>query len=83
MSFVGPRPLTQTELNIHYGLSAGTVLSAKPGLTGLWQVMGRNRLSYPQRLRLDLFLVKKRCFGLYFGIVARTIPLVVLGKDSW
>ena len=83
MSFVGPRPVTRTELEVHYGRSAWKVLTAKPGLTGLWQVMGRNRLSYRQRLRLDLFYVEKRRIGLYLRIVTRTIPLVVSGVDSW
>ena len=83
MSFVGPRPLTRTELSVHYGRSARKILSAKPGLTGLWQVMGRSRLSYRQRARLDAFYVEKQSVPLYFGILARTIPQVLAGKDSW
>lgn len=83
MSLVGPRPLTQTELAVHYGACAGRVLGVRPGLTGLWQVMGRNRLTYPQRRRLDLFYVGRRSAALYAMILARTIPLVVSGRDSW
>src|SRR5439155_2656241 len=53
MSLVGPRPLTREEMRAHYAADAPEVLSVKPGITGLWQVMGRSRLSYPQRRRLD------------------------------
>jgi lipopolysaccharide/colanic/teichoic acid biosynthesis glycosyltransferase len=83
MSLVGPRPLTQTELTVHYGAHAGRVLRVRPGLTGLWQVMGRNRLTYLQRRRLDLFYVGRRSAALYAMILARTIPLVLSGKDTW
>jgi len=83
MSLVGPRPLTQTELRVYYGAKAAEVLDRKPGLTGLWQVMGRNRLTYRQRRRLDLFYVRKASALLYLMVLARTVPLVVFGKDSW
>lgn len=83
MSLVGPRPLTQTELRVHYGARAPEVLEAKPGLTGLWQVMGRNRLTYHQRLRLDLFYIRRASALLYLMVLARTVPLVLFGRDSW
>jgi exopolysaccharide production protein ExoY len=83
MSLVGPRPLTRTELEMHYGECAEEVLRVRPGLTGLWQVMGRNRLTYSQRRRLDLFYVQRRSPAIYLMILARTLPLVLSGKDSW
>lgn len=83
MSLVGPRPLTQTELTVHYGARARQVLRVRPGLTGLWQVMGRNRLTYAQRRRLDLFYARRRSAALYAMILARTVPLVLSGRDSW
>src|ERR1051326_1142578 len=83
MSLVGPRPITAVELEEHYGAHAAEVLSARPGLTGLWQIMGRNRLTYHQRLRLDRFLVRHCCVRLYLRIVLRTIPRVLTGKDAW
>src|SRR6202011_1790118 len=46
MSLVGPRPLTEGELKRHYGTDAAEMLGIKPGITGLWQVMGRSRLSF-------------------------------------
>jgi lipopolysaccharide/colanic/teichoic acid biosynthesis glycosyltransferase len=83
MSLVGPRPLTRSELHLHYDSHAREVLAVRPGITGLWQVLGRNRLTYRQRRRLDLFYVRKRSARLYLAILARTIPRVVTGKDSW
>jgi exopolysaccharide production protein ExoY len=83
MALIGPRPLTERELIENYGAAAPEVLRLRPGLTGLWQVRGRNRLSYRQRLRLDLFLVRKWSFGLYMNILLTTVPKVLLGKDAW
>lgn len=83
MSLVGPRPITAVELREHYGEYATEILAARPGLTGLWQIMGRNRLSYRQRLRLDLFLVRHCCARLYLRVFLRSIPRVLSGKDAW
>lgn len=83
MSFVGPRPITRTELDLHYGSAAKEVLSLRPGLTGLWQVMGRNRLSYAQRRRLDLWLVRRASPRLFFAILIRTIPRVLSRSGAY
>ena len=82
MSFIGPRPLTPEELQTHYGESASEVLQVRPGITGLWQVLGRNRLTYAQRRRLDLFFVRRRCFALSAWILLRTPARVLSGRDS-
>jgi exopolysaccharide production protein ExoY len=83
MSLVGPRPMTVDELDDYYGPGASAeVLSVKPGLTGLWQIKGRNRLSYHQRRRLDLFLVRKASTGLYVRILLQTLPRVLSGRDA-
>jgi len=82
MAFVGPRPITAEELNAHYGPVAGEVLSVMPGLTGLWQVTGRNGLTYRQRRRFDLFLVRRRSARLYLFILTSTVRAVVSGKDA-
>ena len=60
MSLVGPRPITERELRRHYGAHAAEILQVKPGLAGLWQISGRNRLTYAERCRLDLRLVRER-----------------------
>jgi exopolysaccharide production protein ExoY len=83
MSLVGPRPITAIELREHYGVHAAEILAARPGLIGLWQLMGRNRLTYRQRLRLDLFLVRNCCARLYLRILMRAIPRVLSGRDAW
>ncbi len=82
MSFVGPRPITRAELDAHYGESARIVLTMRPGLTGLWQVAGRSRLTYAQRKRLDLRLVRSASPQLYFRILWRSVPQVLSGSDA-
>jgi lipopolysaccharide/colanic/teichoic acid biosynthesis glycosyltransferase len=83
MSLVGPRPITQRELDQHYGVHAGEVLRAKPGLAGLWQISGRNRLTYAERCQLDLRLVRERSIVLHIAILMRTLPEVFRGKNAW
>jgi lipopolysaccharide/colanic/teichoic acid biosynthesis glycosyltransferase len=83
LSLVGPRPLTRAEIDVHYGENATELLSRRPGITGLWQVYGRSRLTYHQRRRLDLFMIRQWSLGLYFRIWLKTIPNVLLGKDAY
>ena len=83
MALVGPRPLTRREFELHYGKDSAEILTARPGLTGLWQVMGRSRLTYRQRRRLDLFLVRHPSVSLRARILLRTIPQVFEGKNAW
>ncbi len=83
MSFVGPRPITRAELNLYYGDCAAEVLALRPGLTGLWQVMGRNRLSYAQRRRLDLWLVRRASPRLLVALLIKTIPRVLRGDGAY
>ena len=82
LALVGPRPLTYAELETYYRSDAGEVLSVKPGITGLWQVRGRNSLTYDQRLALDLYLVRNWSPGLYLSILAATIPAVLFGRNA-
>jgi exopolysaccharide production protein ExoY len=83
MSLVGPRPITRSELVRHYGEYAAEVLQLRPGMSGLWQVKGRGRLTYQQRRRLDLFLVRNFSLRLYMRILLHTLPSVFLGRDAW
>lgn len=53
MSFVGPRPITESELH-HYGARAKDYFSARPGITGVWQVYGRANGCYKERVQMDL-----------------------------
>jgi exopolysaccharide production protein ExoY len=83
LALIGPRPLTAEEIETYYGETATQLLSAKPGLSGLWQVKGRSRLTYRQRCRLDLFMIRKWSFGLYARILMATIPSVLTGRNAW
>jgi len=83
MSLVGPRPLTGRELRKYYGASSEEVLRVRPGLAGLWQISGRNRLSYADRRRLDLEFVRHRSLSMYMQILIRTVPEVLRGRNSW
>jgi lipopolysaccharide/colanic/teichoic acid biosynthesis glycosyltransferase len=83
MSLVGPRPVTAVEWRRYYGDGSGEVLLVKPGLTGLWQTRGRNRLTYRQRRRLDLFLARHYCLLLYLRILGSTLPRVIAGRDAY
>lgn len=83
MSLVGPRPMTDDELHNYYGTDAHEILQHKPGITGLWQVRGRNRLSYAERRKLDLELVRSRSLRLYLNILLRTVPEMMNGRNTY
>jgi lipopolysaccharide/colanic/teichoic acid biosynthesis glycosyltransferase len=83
MALVGPRPLTAEELSRHYGEDAVEILQAKPGIAGLWQVSGRNRLTYAERKEFDLQLVRHGSARLYLRILLRTVAEVWSGANSW
>jgi exopolysaccharide production protein ExoY len=83
MSLVGPRPITRTELTQHYGARAAEVLSVKPGITGLWQIRGRNTVKFPERAAMDLELVRGLTTRSYFSILLRTVPALFHGKGAW
>ncbi|MGH7894008.1 MAG: sugar transferase [Candidatus Binatia bacterium] len=76
MSLVGPRMIAPQERPL-YGDTIGKRLSVKPGITGLWQVSGRQELSYSERVRLDLEYVERWSLWLDVVIIARTIPAVL------
>lgn len=83
MALVAPRPLTRHELESYYGADAQELLARKPGISGLWQVSGRSRLTYSQRRRLDLFMIRKWSFRLYLRILFLTALKVLAGRDAW
>jgi exopolysaccharide production protein ExoY len=71
MSLVGPRPKPLAEREL-YGVALGTVLSVRPGLTGLWQISGRNDTTFGQRIALDVRYVETRTLGGDLVICLRT-----------
>ncbi len=80
MSVVGPRPIVEKELE-RYGVFMQEVASVRPGLTGLWQVSGRNNLSYEKRVQLDLSYARQRSFVLDMAIMLRTFGVLLLPMD--
>lgn len=80
MSLIGPRPIVEEE-KIRYGKNLNKVLSIKPGITGLWQVSGRNKLSYKRRIKLDLIYVNQRNISMDFNILIRTIGVILFPFD--
>jgi exopolysaccharide biosynthesis polyprenyl glycosylphosphotransferase len=76
LSLVGPRAVTADELD-RYGDAVGALLSIRPGVTGYWQVNGRSRLSYTDRVRLDLAYVSGWSLGLDVNIVVKTLRTLV------
>lgn len=75
MSLVGPRPITEDEMR-RYGQYMPIVLSARPGMTGLWQVSGRNDVSYATRVALDVQYAFGQSLGGDLTIIARTFVRV-------
>ncbi len=76
MSLIGPRPIVKSEIK-KYGNDFKKVFSIKPGISGLWQVSGRNKLSYNKRVELDIFYSENISFRLDIKIFIKTI-LVIL-----
>lgn len=82
MSLVGPRPVVPAEVK-KYGEAATLFLSAKPGMTGHWQVSGRSELqAYDKRIELDLEYIRDQSLGMDFEILLRTVPAVLRGKGA-
>ncbi len=76
MSLVGPRPALPWEAEMMDGIHL-TRFSVQPGLTGLWQVSGRNALTMKQGLELDVEYVRRQGFALDLWILLKTIPVVL------
>jgi lipopolysaccharide/colanic/teichoic acid biosynthesis glycosyltransferase len=81
MSLVGPRMLGDVELE-RYGSDKETVLSCKPGITGLWQVSGRQTTTFDRRRQLDITYIQNWSLTLDVEILIRTIPVVVSGHGA-
>jgi Undecaprenyl-phosphate galactose phosphotransferase WbaP len=82
MSLVGPRPITVAELT-RYGRVRWHYLSVRPGLTGLWQVSGRNNTTYEERVALDQRYVEQRSLWLDACILVKTVRVVLLREGAY
>jgi lipopolysaccharide/colanic/teichoic acid biosynthesis glycosyltransferase len=81
MSLVGPRPCMERQRSL-YGKGWEHYCSVRPGITGLWQVSGRNRLSYARRVELDVEYIDNWSLWLDCKILVRTVRAVVTGEGS-
>lgn len=81
LSLIGPRPVTKDELE-KYEKASSIFLSIKPGITGLWQVSGRNETTYEERIALDLYYIQHWSFLLDLKILYRTLIVMISGKGS-
>ncbi len=82
MSLVGPRPIVEAEIN-RYGSRFKYYTSVRPGMTGLWQVSGRNNVSYRTRVAMDVTYVRARTALLDFRILLATVYTVVIQRGSY
>ncbi len=82
MSLVGPRPVVEKELE-RYGDSVSYYLEVLPGITGLWQVSGRNDTDYDTRVALDVAYVRNWTFGGDIVILFKTIGVVLRGRGAY
>jgi Undecaprenyl-phosphate galactose phosphotransferase WbaP len=82
MSLVGPRPIVEEEVAT-YGQSFPLYCRVTPGITGLWQVSGRNSISVPERVRLDSYYVRNWSPWLDLHILARTARVVLSGQGAY
>ena len=82
MSIVGPRPIVSAEI-ARYGARFATYCRVRPGITGLWQVSGRNDTTYRRRVALDTVYARNKCLTLDVKIVMLTIPAVLFARGSY
>ncbi|MDP1875916.1 sugar transferase [Phenylobacterium sp.] len=82
MSLVGPRPIVASEA-ARYGRWFAYYCAVKPGVTGLWQVNGRNDVSYRRRVALDVLYAKTIGVRRYLQVIAATVPAVLMRSGSY
>ncbi len=82
MSLVGPRPVVADEL-CRYGTKAPVYLAVRPGVTGLWQVGGRNDVDYAERIRMDSTYVAKQCLLMDLSILVKTVAVVFQRRGAY
>lgn len=82
MSLIGPRPIVEAE-TAKYGPALSLYTKVRPGLTGLWQVSGRNDISYRKRVALDSEYIARWTLGVDLLILVKTIRVVVFGHGAY
>ena len=82
MSFVGPRPVTESELE-KYGAYKDYILSVTPGLSGMWQTSGRSDTEYEERIALDTSYIQNWSIWLDIWILIKTVYVVLKGRGAY
>jgi len=82
MSLVGPRPIVQAEVE-RYGEYINDYYLVRPGITGMWQVSGRNEIDYPDRVKLDSWYVRNWSMWMDIVILMKTVKVVFSGKGAY
>jgi len=82
MSVIGPRPVTSGEVH-RYGADYPYYTAVRPGVLGLWQVKGRNKLTYPERIAYDVQYVKTWSIWQDIKILFMAVPVVLLGLGAY
>ena len=82
MSLVGPRPIVPKE-RVKYGSKFAAYCSVTPGITGLWQVSGRNNVSYRRRVAMDVIYSRSKSLSYDLTIIFKTIPAVLTRRGSY
>ena len=82
MSIVGPRPIVEAEV-ARYGRFFEHYCAVKPGLTGLWQISGRNETTYRERIELDVSYVSRKSLALDTWLLIKTVQAVLFALGSY
>jgi lipopolysaccharide/colanic/teichoic acid biosynthesis glycosyltransferase len=82
MSIVGPRPIVLAEIT-RYGPRFGNYCAVKPGITGLWQVSGRNNVPYRRRVAMDTIYARNKSFAWDIKLLFLTVPAVLFASGSY
>jgi lipopolysaccharide/colanic/teichoic acid biosynthesis glycosyltransferase len=82
MSVVGPRPITDAEVK-RYGRWFRHYRAVPPGMTGMWQVCGRNEVDYRRRVALDVLYVRRRSLSSNLSILIKTVPAILMRSGSY
>ena len=82
MSLVGPRPIVHSEEK-KYGAVFEEYCMVKPGITGLWQVSGRNNTTYQERVNFDQYYINNWSVWMDLWILGKTVPVVILGYGAY
>jgi undecaprenyl-phosphate galactose phosphotransferase len=82
MSIVGPRPIVAEEVK-RYGRWFAKYKRMKPGITGFWQVSGRNDCTYRRRVAADVLYYRRKSIAMDVAILLKTLPVVISGKGCY